>query len=164
MSETVQSILGRWLVTAAASRVSGRRQRLLSLIDSLGGARNLQLSRYGAFARVTIDHRCLGCNVCEAVCPTAAIRRSVEAGGVLVVVRDDQCVACGSCQDACLTGSIRLDPAMTLSRDARTAAFVTGGRCDQCDGFATGNGTCFFCRSHGRLRGLPAARRAPARG
>ncbi|OGH61656.1 MAG: hypothetical protein A3G34_15960 [Candidatus Lindowbacteria bacterium RIFCSPLOWO2_12_FULL_62_27] len=118
---------------------SPRRQHLLELIESLRDsdgattqtpADTISLNTVTAdpaanpanFAGISVSQSCMGCNVCESLCPTDAIRR-VESGNVFELYFDPKsCTACGVCAAACLPKAI------TISRTADPAILFAGER------------------------------------
>ncbi len=52
------------------------------------------------------DRKCVGCGVCESVCPFGAI--TIDAEKCIAVVNDALCKGCGACTASCKSGAINL--------------------------------------------------------
>lgn len=64
---------------------------------------------YGEIRGYIINDRskCISCQLCEAVCPSKAIKFHLEADGKRYPGIDwGRCILCGYCVDACPTGSL----------------------------------------------------------
>lgn len=112
-------------------------------------------------ARLTVAPTCFGCNVCESLCPTAAVRREVQADdAVRLLFTPARCVACGVCAQACLAQAVALSPAPTLGylvdEGEHELRRVAPRSCARCGASFTGvpGATCEACltRSGGRGR------------
>lgn len=82
-----------------------------ALIDFLQGStdgdqiKNLRIPA----GDIYIDgERCLGCPVCEYVCPTGAIRRVESGDSVRLSFNPSFCTGCNACAEACLEGAIKV--------------------------------------------------------
>ncbi|MFN3803757.1 MAG: 4Fe-4S binding protein [Pyrobaculum sp.] len=60
--------------------------------------------------------KCVSCQLCEAVCPSKAIRFHLEQDGKRYPGIDwGRCILCGYCVDACPTGSLRHTPHVEIT-------------------------------------------------
>lgn len=50
--------------------------------------------------------RCIGCNLCVQICPSAAIRMTGNGTEAEITYHLDRCVFCGECVDICPTKAI----------------------------------------------------------
>jgi NADH-quinone oxidoreductase subunit I len=77
---------------------------------------------------------CIGCGLCEAVCPSKAIKvvtsESQEHAKVVNSYELDllRCVFCGFCIDACPVSAILMTPEFELACYSRKGAFYTKDR------------------------------------
>lgn len=53
-------------------------------------------------AEVQIGANCVGCNVCDTLCPTGALTRVDQQGHVSIYFKGYACTGCGICIEACL--------------------------------------------------------------
>jgi len=122
----------------------------------------------GSFtATLTARDTCFACNVCEAVCPTVALRREVVDGAVHLRFTAARCVGCGACAEACLAGALQVLPQVTvgelLAVGEVTLVAVAPRPCRLCGTPFTGiaGEVCEGCLTHGRgvsrLRGGTSA-------
>ena len=78
--------------------------------------------------------RCIGCGLCEAVCPAKAITVVTEKGPdyekVVSAYELDllRCVFCGFCVDACPVNAIKMTPNFELACYSRKDVFFTKDR------------------------------------
>jgi ferredoxin len=109
------------------------------------------------FATVAVNGNCVGCNVCEALCPAGALRREETEQSFALYFEASRCVNCGACAEACYTRAIRLHAPPDLG-----AALVAGSvevirftkrRCEVCGQSAVraGEALCFACAKRRRL-------------
>jgi ferredoxin len=119
------------------------------------------------FPDVAISDACRNSLVCAAACPTGALSRASEAGGIDFVA--SACIACGACESACPEGALTLSARGTGSLLDRQVALrrVESATCRRCGSrFATeaGDDSCLPCaRSADLAREAFALMRRPAR-
>ncbi len=82
---------------------------LLSNFDELHPALVTSSAIKPPFGKININDKCIGCNVCETICPVNAIKR-VKDNGYLTISFDSRlCVNCQNCRDACIIKAIEID-------------------------------------------------------
>ncbi len=87
--------------------------------------------------RLSINSSCIGCNVCEHVCPTEALLRTELPDGTMSLrLEPDLCVQCGACAEACLPRAISLVPASTFlglgASSSELLITLQGRTCPEC--------------------------------
>lgn len=66
---------------------------------------------------LNLSEACIGCNVCETLCPTGAIRREVEEGReTRLLFRLSRCTGCKICSLACLTEAVSFSETFSATR------------------------------------------------
>lgn len=102
-----------------------KRMALLQVLRALPGAvarpktKTKTLPAAGLpLADVAVDSRCVGCNVCETLCPVGALRHAQADGAYEVYELDFSpalCTGCGVCVAACFHQAIRIRETVDLS-------------------------------------------------
>jgi NADH-quinone oxidoreductase subunit I len=81
-----------------------------------------------------LKERCIGCGLCEAVCPAKAITVVTAKGPnyekLVSAYELDllRCVFCGFCVDACPVNAIKMSPNFELACYSRRDVFLTKDR------------------------------------
>ncbi len=143
-NRTVETTLNLFPDTVEESRRmrwerEGDPQRLflLSLLQQLGNVLEEKLPG-GTLATLdlAVSDACVGCNVCETLCPTGAIRRDVEEEQVRLYLTPSGCVGCRICGEACLPKAITFSEAVPLADwlrgEERLLATVSSRNCRVC--------------------------------
>jgi len=124
---------------------------------------------------VRASEACFGCNVCETLCPTAALRRAVEGSVTRLLFTPARCTGCGACAEACHASALTVIPATGDGAPPPLSDAYLGGRevelvevvpraCVRCGVPFTGlpGELCDTClttgHGAGRLRGLASTR------
>jgi len=100
------------------------------------------ISDAGRIRPVLLD-RCVGCPVCEVVCPHHVFHRDETDTGVRYSVMEQRCTGCGKCVDSCLLQGVILESAsqrgtrtVELEKsscpDCREVFFGKAGACPRC--------------------------------
>jgi NAD-dependent dihydropyrimidine dehydrogenase PreA subunit len=79
--------------------------------------------------RPTLTDRCVGCPVCEVVCPYFVFQRNETDTGVLYMVDEKRCTGCQKCVDSCPLHAVKLE--MASKRSVRTVDLVKQS-CPEC--------------------------------
>ncbi|NOY52225.1 MAG: hypothetical protein GXP58_01225 [Deltaproteobacteria bacterium] len=114
-----------------------RRLFLLTLLAQLGTVREGPIPG-GILPTLDlkISENCVGCNVCETLCPTGALRREEQEDSVRLYLTPSGCVGCRICGEACLpkaiTFSEQISLASWLQRKERLLAEVSARYCSVC--------------------------------
>ena len=117
-----------------------KRTELLQVLSALPGAkaRSKPLPAAGLpLADVAVDSRCVGCNVCETLCPVGALRHR-EANGVYALdFYPALCTGCRVCEATCFHQAISIRETVELSVlfDQPKATLVSAPRqtCRSCN-------------------------------
>jgi ferredoxin len=135
-----------------------RRTHLLELLARFEATVPTQVLASGfPFATLTVSGNCVGCNVCEALCPTGALRREETADNFALHFEARKCVNCGVCAAACYTRAIHLETAVdlksVLAGGATEVIRFAKRRCEMCGQPSVGRGEtlCFACLRRRRL-------------
>jgi len=95
-----------------------KRTALLEVLRALPGAeaRSKPLLAAGLpLADVEVDSRCVGCNVCETLCPVGALRHRETDGVYALDFSPALCTGCRVCEDACFYQAIHIRENVELS-------------------------------------------------
>lgn len=78
-----------------------------------GVALPVQAGQWGA---VTLDARCIGCQMCASFCPTGALATTVEEsdGTVTISFCAARCTACGLCKKVCFKHAVAINNTVDL--------------------------------------------------
>jgi ferredoxin len=145
-------------VSAWGAAQNPRRSHLLELLARFPTTGPTLVAANGfPFATLQVNDNCVGCNVCEALCPTGALTRNETAESFALRFDPGKCVNCQVCAKACYTRAIRLQVAVDLK------SVLHGGetevirfqkrRCEICGqpSVARGETLCFACVKRRRL-------------
>lgn len=134
-----QAISAKWKATGAAAtadakleqspaepfrdivrrrRENLKRSDLLEMLRALPGAKPKSKVVPAAgtpLADLDIGRQCVGCNVCETLCPTGALRHREEDGTYALDFEAALCTGCRVCEVACFYKAIRVRETVDLS-------------------------------------------------
>lgn len=119
-------------------RENPMRTFLLELLSSLGGAGHKVLPGEDlSTVDVVVSETCIGCKVCETLCPTGAIRREgVEGEGLRLLFRPSRCTGCRICGEACHPRAISFTESIDLNElmrgEERELILVRPKTCSAC--------------------------------
>jgi len=66
------------------------------------------------FGRTFIKETCIGCNVCDILCPTGALKRVSDEGFIRIYFNEQRCTNCCLCQNVCLPKAIKVEKRFSL--------------------------------------------------
>jgi formate hydrogenlyase subunit 6/NADH:ubiquinone oxidoreductase subunit I len=146
---------------------SPRRIDLLKVLDALPGAvpqaKSISVSGL-PLAQLEVDRRCVGCNVCETLCPVGALRHVDEGERYRLEFDAAQCTGCGVCVAACYHQALHVGETFDLSRlfERRSETLIASTRrtCRACqESFLSETDEfCPSCRLSGDRRDAIARR------
>lgn len=148
-------------------RENPKRAALLQVLENLPVAKVVPNAVPAAIARLAdleIGHQCVGCNVCETLCPTQALRHRETDGCYALDFDAALCTGCGVCAAACFHKAIRMRETVDVSAlFARSkVTLISGARqtCNACRETFLGAspGLCPLCQVSDRRRAMVARR------
>ena len=94
-----------------------KRPHLVSLLkDSNQEEKVLSPDTFIPFATAFIRENCMGCNVCDVLCPTGAISRISDEAFIKIYFNEQRCTNCRLCQDVCLVKAIGVQPRLSMKK------------------------------------------------
>ncbi|MBI4616808.1 MAG: 4Fe-4S binding protein [Planctomycetes bacterium] len=138
---------------------NAKRTHLLEIVAALapGSTGSAPFPREGTpFAELDVNERCVGCDVCETLCPVGAIRRKTEGASFALEFEPGLCTGCGICAQACLFRAIHLrttfDPTLLARRGWTTVFEAEKTRCRICGVECVGRASdvCRLCELQSR--------------
>ncbi len=146
---------------------SPRRVELLKVLDALPGAKasaRIVAAAGLPLAQLEVNERCVGCNVCETLCPVGALRHVDEDERYRLEFDAAQCTGCGVCVAACYHQALQIRETFDLSqlfeRRSETLLASTRRTCRACkESFLSeADEFCPTCRLSGDRRDAIAHR------
>ena len=95
-----------------------KRVDLLQVLTNLPGAKvasKVVMAAAVPLAQLTVDSRCVGCNVCETLCPVGALEHRIEDGTYRLELDAARCTGCRVCEVACYQQAMHLQETVDLS-------------------------------------------------
>lgn len=146
---------------------NSKRTGLLRVLEELPGLKvtSKQVLAEGVpLAQMEVDSHCVGCNVCETLCPTGALTHREEAGNYALDFDAAQCTGCRVCELACYHQALHIGETVDLSslfqrgRVTLISARVSG--CQACGERILGTASkfCPACQVSGDRRDSVARR------
>ena len=99
-------------------RENPKRLELLRVLDAIPVAKPAPRTVSAAgvpLADLEISRQCVGCNVCETLCPTGALRHREADGAYALDFQPALCTGCRICEVACFHNAIRIGDAVDVS-------------------------------------------------
>jgi ferredoxin len=95
-----------------------KRMDLLLVLATLPDAKvvpKVVLAASVPLAQLAVDSRCVGCNVCETLCPVGALEHRIEGGNYRLELDAARCTGCRVCEAACYHQAIHLRETVDLA-------------------------------------------------
>lgn len=144
-----------------------KRSDLLEMLRALPGAKlksKVVPAAGTPLADLDIGRQCVGCNVCETLCPTGALQHREEVGTYALDFEAALCTGCRICEVACFYKAIRVRETVDLSvlfeRPKATLVSAARRTCKACrETFLDGSSElCPLCLVSSRRREMVARR------
>ena len=144
-----------------------KRTELLRVLDALPGTRVAAKADSAAglpLAQLDVDSRCVGCNVCETLCPVGALKHREEGGTYTLEFDAAQCTGCRICELACYHQAMHIRETVDLlplfERPSVTLVSARRRSCRACGERILGDASefCPACRLSGDRRDAVARR------
>lgn len=146
---------------------NSKRTDLLRVLDALPGLKVTTKEVLTAgipLAQLEVDQRCVGCNVCETLCPTGALTHREEGGSYALDFDAAQCTGCRVCELACYHQALHLRETVDLSQlFGRNRVTLVSAKLAKCQGcgeriLGTAANFCPVCQVSGDRRDSVARR------
>ena len=146
---------------------NSKRTDLLQVLDALPGLNvtSKVVPTVGIpLAQLEVDQRCVGCNVCETLCPTGALMHREEGGNYALDFDVAKCTGCRVCELACYHQALHLRETVDLSllfqRSRVTLISAKLAKCQGCGERILGDASpfCPACKVSGDRRDSVARR------
>ncbi|MDP2751823.1 MAG: 4Fe-4S binding protein [Rhodocyclaceae bacterium] len=95
-----------------------KRVDLLALLTTWSNAKptsKIVLTASVPLAQITVDSSCVGCNVCETLCPVGALSHREEKGYYTLELDAAQCTGCRVCEVVCYHHALHLQATVDLA-------------------------------------------------
>lgn len=147
--------------------VNSKRMDLLQVLAALSAgkaATKVALAASVPLAQLAVDSRCVGCNVCETLCPVGALGHRDEAGNYTLELDAAHCTGCRVCEAACYQKALHVGETVDISVlfEPRRVTLVSAPRrtCSACGESILGDSpeSCPSCRVSGDRRDAIARR------
>lgn len=144
-----------------------KRADLLQVLAALPGgkvASKVVLAAGAPLAQLEVDRRCVGCNVCETLCPVGALKHREEGGSYMLELDAARCTGCRVCEVACYHQALHVRETVDLSVlfEPRRVTLISASRrtCRACrEGFLGDSSEfCPSCQLSGDRRDAIARR------
>lgn len=144
-----------------------KRTDLLQVLSALPGVKVVSKTFSVAglpVAQLEVDRRCVGCNVCETLCPVGALKHRDEGDTYVLELDAAQCTGCRVCEVACYHQALHIRETVDLSVlfERRSVTLVSSKRrtCCACRESFLGEASefCPLCQLSGDRRDAVARR------
>jgi len=147
--------------------VNSKRTDLLQALAALSAgkaAAKVVLAAGVPLAQLEVDGRCIGCNVCETLCPVGALSHRDEGGNYALELDGARCTGCRVCEAACYQKALHVRETVDISVlfEPRRVTLMSASRrtCPVCGESILGDSSesCPSCRVSGDRRDAIARR------
>ena len=92
-----------------AHHTNMKRKHLLEILSNFSMVNSVEIpSRDAPFGEIEVNSQCMGCNVCQTLCPVGAIQRKDDNSAFVLDFHPELCTNCQVCAVACLPKAIHV--------------------------------------------------------
>jgi ferredoxin len=143
-----------------------KRERLLEVLSNFHCTMPVRIPSYNTpFGEIEVSSKCIGCNVCETLCPVGAIQRRDGNGTFALYFHPELCTNCQVCKVNCLPMALQVKEYFNLPllKQREPVKLIEVGRsiCKACqaDFLYTGSEFCPLCQLKGQWQKTLACKR-----